>query len=253
MFKNVIVKKPCKAMLDGITTANLGKPDYELAMKQHDFYIETLKKCGVNVTVLEADEKYPDSCFVEDVALCTRKCAIITNPGAASRNGEQKDMAKVLSKFYEHIEYIKNPGTVEAGDIMMVGDHFYIGLSTRTNQNGADQMISILRKYGLDGSVVPLKKVLHLKTGLSYIENNNLLICGEFIENPVFKDFNKIIVPQEEAYGANSIWVNGHVLVPAGYPKTQKAIEALGYTVHVVDTSEFRKLDGGLSCLSLRF
>ena len=253
MFKNVIVKKPCKAMVNGITSASLGKPDYELAMKQHEFYIETLKKCGVNVTVLEADENYPDSCFVEDVALCTRKCAIITNPGAASRNGEQKDMAKVLSKFYDNIEYIKNPGTVEAGDIMMIGDHFYIGLSARTNQEGADQMIAILRKYGLDGSVVPLKKVLHLKTGLSYIENNNLLIAGEFIEDPVFKSFNKIIVPPEEAYGANSIWLNGHVLVPAGYPKTQKAIEDLGYIVHVVDTSEFRKLDGGLSCLSLRF
>lgn len=253
MFENVIVKSPCKAMVNGISSANLGKPDYELAVKQHKFYIETLKKCGVNVTVLNADEKYPDSCFVEDVALCTRKCAIITNPGAVSRKGEQVEMSEVLKKFYKDIEFIKAPGTIEAGDIMMVGDHFYIGLSARTNQDGADQMIKILNKYGLEGSVVPLKKVLHLKTGLSYIENNNLLIAGEFIDNPVFKDFNKIIVPEDEAYGANSIWVNGHVLVPAGYPKTQKAIEDLGYTVHVVDTSEFRKLDGGLSCLSLRF
>jgi dimethylargininase len=253
MFKNVIVRKPCKAMINGISTANLGKPDYELALKQHAFYIETLKKCGVNVTVLEADEKYPDSCFVEDVALCTRKCAIITSPGAVTRRGEQVEMKEVLKKFYKNIECIELPGTIEAGDIMMVGDHFYIGQSARTNKEGARQMIAILEKYGLSGSVVPLKKVLHLKTGLSYIENNNLLICGEFVDNPIFKDFNKIIVPVEEAYGANSIWVNGHVLVPAGYPKTQKAIEKLGYEVNVVDTSEFRKLDGGLSCLSLRF
>lgn len=253
MFKNVIVRRPCRAMIEGITSANLGKPDYELALKQHDAYIETLKKCGVSVTVLEADENYPDSCFVEDVALCTSKCAIITHPGAKSRQGEEVEMREVLKRFYENIEDIKAPGTIEAGDIMMVGDHFYIGLSARTNEDGAKQMISILNKYGLTGSIVPLKKVLHLKTGLAYLEDNNLLIAGEFVENPIFKSFNKVIVSEDESYGANCIWVNNNVLVPAGYPKVQKAIEKLGYTVHVVDTSEYRKLDGGLSCLSLRF
>lgn len=253
MFKNAIVRKPCKAMVNGITTANLGKPDYELALKQHEFYIKTLEKCGVKVTILEADERYPDSCFVEDVALCTKKCAIITNPGAPSRKGEEVEMKDVLKRFYDNVEVIQDPGTVEAGDIMMVGDHFYIGLSKRTNKEGAKQIIQILNKYGFTGSVVPLKTMLHLKTGLSYLENNNLLIYGEFIENPVFKDFNKIIVPEEEAYAANSIWVNDHVLVPAGNPKTLKAVEKLGYIVHEVEMSEFRKLDGGLSCLSLRF
>ncbi|SCL86027.1 dimethylarginine dimethylaminohydrolase family protein [Sporanaerobacter sp. PP17-6a] len=253
MFKNVIVRKPCKAIVNGITSANLGKPDFELAKKQHEFYIETLKKCGVKVTILDADEKYPDSCFVEDVALCTKKCAIITRPGALSRRGEEVEMKEVLKKFYSDIEEIKEPGTVEAGDIMMVGDHFYIGLSARTNKDGAEQMISILEKYGFSGSVVPLNEMLHLKSGLAYLENNNLLIAGEFIKNPVFKDFNKIIIPEDEGYAANCIWVNDHVLVPMGYPKTQEAIKKLGYKVEIVDTSEFRKLDGGLSCLSLRF
>lgn len=253
MFKNVIVRRPCKAMVEGITSANLGKPDYALALKQHDFYIETLKKCGVEVTILEAEEKYPDSCFVEDVALCTTKCVIITNPGAPTRKGEEVEMVGVLKKFYKNIEYIKAPGTCEAGDIMMVQDTFYIGLSARTNEEGARQMIEILNKYELKGCMVPLEKVLHLKTGLSYIENNNLLISGEFIENPLFKNFNKVIVPEDESYGANCIWVNSNVLVPKGYPKIQKKIEDLGYTVYVVDTSEYRKLDGGLSCLSLRF
>ena len=91
MFKNVIVRRPCKAMVEGITSApELGKPDYELALKEHDDYIAALKKCGVEVTVLEADERYPDSCFVEDPAVITSKCAIIANPGAASRNGEKR-------------------------------------------------------------------------------------------------------------------------------------------------------------------
>lgn len=255
MFKNVIVRRPCRAIVKGITTANLGKPDYELALKQHDKYIETLKSCGVDVTVLEANEEFPDSCFVEDVALCTKKCVIVTRPGAMSRREEimQLDMQETLKKFFPNIEYIKEPGTIEAGDIMMVGDQFYIGLSERTNESGAKQMIDILEKYELSGTVVPLKEVLHLKTGVSYLENNNLLVAGEFVNSPLFKDFNKIVIDKEESYSANCIWVNDTVLIPKGYPKTKEAIENKGYKVVEVDTSEYRKIDGGLSCLSLRF
>lgn len=255
MFKNVIVRRPCKAMVDGITTAELGKPDYDLALKQHNSYIEALKECGVEVTILEANEEFPDSCFVEDVALCTKHCVIVTRPGALSRQKEvlQEDMQTALKGFFENIEYIKEPGTIEAGDIMMVGDHFYIGLSERTNEEGANQMIRILEKYGLSGSVVPLKEVLHLKTGLSYIENNNLLVAGEFVSSPIFKDFNKIVINEDESYSANCIWVNDIVLVPKGYEATKLAIESFGYKVIEVDTSEYRKIDGGLSCLSLRF
>lgn len=256
MFKNVIVKRPSKSMIDGITSApELGKPDYALALKQHDAYVEALKYCGVNVTVLDADEDFPDSCFVEDVAVLTGKCAIITNPGAASRNGETKGIIETIKKFYtaDQMEYIKAPGTLEGGDVMMVGDHFYIGLSARTNQEGANQFISALNKHGLTGSVVSLEKVLHLKTGLAYLENNNLLVAGEFVDKDEFKDFNKIIICEEESYCANCIWVNDKVIVPFGYEKAKNAIEAAGYEVVLVDTSEYRKLDGGLSCLSLRF
>ena len=253
MFKNVIVKKPCSSMIDGLSSANLGKPNFQLAMQQHEVYIETLKKCGVSVTVLEADENYPDSCFIEDVALLTKECAIITRPGATSRRGEIVGLRETLEKFYKNIENIEAPGTIEAGDIMMVGNHFYIGLSARTNEDGAKQMISILNKYGLSGSMVTLEKVLHLKTGLAYLENNNLLVAGEFVHSPIFSSFNKIVIDEKESYSANCIWLNGHVIVPLGYENTRKAIENLGYIVHEVDTSEFRKLDGGLSCLSLRF
>ena len=255
MFTNVIVKTPCRAMINGITTADLGKPDYELALKQHAAYIEALRQCGVKVTVLEADEAYPDSCFVEDTAVLTRKFALITNPGAPSRKGEIEAMVPVIKKFYseDRIDYIQSPGILEGGDVMMVGDHFYIGISARTNVEGAQQLIDALKKYGMSGEMVPLHTILHLKTGLSYLENNHLLICGEFLENPTFSKFHQIQIAAGEEYGANCIWVNGKVLVPAGYPQTQKAIESLGYEVLVVDTSEYRKIDGGLSCLSLRF
>ena len=255
-FNNVIVRKPCKAVCDGITSApELGQPIYEKALAQHEKYIEALKKCGVEVTVLEADERYPDSCFVEDPALITRKCAIITNPGAASRNGEKNEIIGAVRKFFpeDKIEYIKDSGTLEGGDVMMVGDTFYVGLSARTNAEGIRQLGEILNKYGLECVQVPLEKVLHLKTGVNYLENNNMLVSGEFIDKPEFAKYNKIVIPEEEAYAANCIWVNGTVIVPEGYPAVLKAVQDAGYETLVVDTSEFRKIDGGLSCLSLRF
>lgn len=256
MFKNVIVRRPAKSLVEGITSApELGKPDYELALKQHDAYIDALKSCGVQVTVLEALEDYPDSCFVEDTAVLAKKCAIISNPGADTRRGESALMVDTIKKFYndDQIEYIKSPGTMEGGDVMMVGDHFYIGLSARTNEEGCRQFKEALAKYGYTCSVVSLEEVLHLKTGVNYIENNNMLVSGEFIEKEDFKSFNKILVPIEEAYGANCIWVNDTVIVPEGYPTVEKGVRDAGYKVIVTDTSEYRKLDGGLSCLSLRF
>lgn len=256
MFKNVIVRKPAKSMIDGITSApELGKPDYELAVKQHDAYIEALKSCGVAVTELPALEDYPDACFVEDVAVVNRKCAIITNPGAPSRNGEKAYIIDAIRKFYsdDQIAYIQSPGTLDGGDVMMVGDHFYVGRSARTNEEGIRQFIAILESYGLTGSEVTLEKVLHLKTGVNYLENNTFLVSGEFIEKEEFKNANLILIPDDEAYAANCIWVNNKVIVPTGYPKVAEAIQKAGYEIILTDTSEYRKLDGGLSCLSLRF
>lgn len=256
MFTNVIVRKPSRSMIDGITSApELGKPDYDLAVKQHDAYIEALKQCGVAVTELEALEEYPDSCFVEDVAVVTRKCAIITNPGAASRNGEKEHIVDTIKKFYkeDQIAYIKSPGTLEGGDVMMVGDHFYVGRSARTNEEGIRQFIEILESYGLSGSEVTLEKVLHLKTGVNYLENNTFLVSGEFLEKEKFKQARQIVIPEDEAYAANCIWVNDKVIVPSGFPKVAQAVKDAGYEVIITDTSEYRKLDGGLSCLSLRF
>jgi dimethylargininase len=253
MFTKAIVKIPCANMISGLTSANLGSPDYLNALVQHQYYINAFRKCGLEVKILDEDENYPDSTFVEDTALLTPSCAIITNPGAPSRKGEILEMKKVLIGLYGKVEEIKDPGTLEAGDVMMVGNHFYIGLSNRTNLAGAIQLITILNKYGLTGSTVSLEKVLHLKSGVSYLENNNLLVTSEFVYKPEFQKFNLIVIDDDESYAANSIWINGNVLVPQGFQKTKKKIERLGYTAIEVDVSEFRKLDGGLSCLSLRF
>jgi dimethylargininase len=253
MFTKAITRTPCKAMVDGLSSANLGKPDYQKALLQHADYIEALKECGLQVTELPADEKFPDSTFVEDVALMTPRCAILTNPGAPTRRLETRSMLKTIREFYAKVEMIEAPGTLEAGDIMMVGDHYFIGLSERTNRAGAEQMITILKNHGLRGSMVELTEVLHLKTGLGYLENNNLLACGEFLSKPEFQRYHLLKVDPDEAYAANSVWINGTVLTPRGFPKAMALIKSAGYNIREVDVSEFQKLDGGLSCLSLRF
>ena len=256
MFHNVIVRRPSRSLVDGITSApELGKPDYELALRQHDAYIEALKSCGVEVTVLNELEEYSDSCFVEDVAVLTGNCAVITNPGAPSRNGEKEHIVDAVRKFYsdEKIAYIEAPGTLEGGDVMMVGDHFYVGRSARTNEEGIRQFIAILERFGLTGSEVPLEKVLHLKTGVNYVGDDTFLVAGEFTEREEFKNARRILIPEDEAYSVNCIRVNDKVIVPSGFPKTVEAIRAAGFEVILTDISEYRKLDGGLSCLSLRF
>jgi dimethylargininase len=253
MFSKAIVRTPCKNMIHGITTAKLGKPDYHRALDQHQQYIAALQICGLEVTILDADERYPDSTFVEDTALLTPMCAILTNPGAASRKGEISEIKNTIRSFYTNLECIHDPGTLDAGDVMMAGRHYYIGLSGRTNKAGAEQLITLLHTYGMTGSTVVLENVLHLKTGVAYLENNVLVASGEFLKQPQFQKYNILNIDAEERYAANCVWINGRILLPKGYPKATRTIENAGFDILELDVSEFRKLDGGLSCLSLRF
>ena len=253
MFRNAIVLKPSPSIIEGLSSSNLGEPDFSLASEQHSRYIESLVYLGLEVNILPEKDMFPDSTFIEDIALCTPHCAVIANPGALSRRRETVGIIQVLKEFYKNIEVITSPGTLEAGDVMMVSDHYYIGISSRTNNEGADQLIHILEKHGMTGSKVPLLKMLHLKSGISYLENNNMLVAGEFIHNKEFDDFNLIRIDDYESYAANSLWINGTVIVPEGFPKTRAKIEKAGYNTISLDMSEFRKVDGGLSCLSLRF
>lgn len=253
MFKNVIVKTPGKSYVNGLTTVELGKPIYETLLEQHTSYIEALKKCGVQVTHLPASEEFPDSTFVEDTAVLTPEFAVITNPGAESRNKETVEMEEVLKDFYKKHYYIKAPGTLEGGDILLAEDHFYIGISNRTNEEGARQLKEIVESEGYKATIVPLEQFFHLKTGVTYLGDNRVVVAGEFIDHPVFDSYEKITVSDEEEYAANCIRVNDYVIIPKGYPITKKKINDAGYQTIELETSELKKHDGGLSCLSLRF
>ena len=252
-FSKAIVKIPCENMVNGLTTANLGKPDYKLALKQHEKYIEALQHCGLDVTILPFDNNYPDSTFVEDTALLTPECAIITMPGDPTRQGETESIKEAVSKYYNNIEQVNLPMTVDAGDIMMIGKHFYIGLSDRTNIEGANQVINILNKYRMSGSTIDINNMLHLKSGVNYLENNIIAVTEKLWDHNDLKDFDKIRVDNDEAYAANCLWLNGKVIVADGFPKIRNLIEKKGCEVITLCVSEFEKLDGGLSCLSLRF
>lgn len=253
MFTRAIVRTPAPSLVKGISSADLGPVDFERALQQHADYVLALEALGLAVTVLDAEEAYPDSTFVEDVALIFGATGIVTNPCAPSRNGETMSIRTALLEHFSNLSYISPPGTLDGGDVMSTGDCVYVGLSSRTNRSGAEQLGVHLEKIGLELVVVEMKEMLHLKTGVNYLDQGNLLVTGEFVEAPVWKGFNRTTVVRDEAYAANSVWINGSVLVPSGFPQTTSAIEQLGYQVVVVDTSEFQKLDGGLSCLSLRF
>ena len=244
---------PAQSLVDGITTAGLGEPDYPLALEQHRHYIDALESCHLTVEVMPADEQFPDSMFIEDTALLMPRCAIVTNPGAASRRGEVQQVSARLNQYYDKVESIQAPGTIDGGDVMMVDDHCYIGLSERTNRDGAAQMIKLLQAHGYNGSMLPISESLHLKSSVSYLENNNLVVTGELCDKAEFTEFKQIRIEEAERYAANCVWINDRVLVPTGFPRSAGMIQALGYSVIELDVSEFRKLDGGLSCLSLRF
>jgi dimethylargininase len=253
MFTHGIVRKPSKNFQDGLTSSDLGKPDYIKAIKQHSSYVEALKKCGLKIIALNADERFPDSTFVEDTAVVNKDLAVITNLGAPSRRGEEKEIKKVLEKYYNKVESIENPGTLEGGDVLKIENEYFVGLSSRTNKEGAIQLENILKEYGFTCSLIRLKTLLHLKSGVAYIGDNNLVVSGELIDNPIFKDFNLIKLEKDEVYASNCIEINNHVLIAEGFEKFRNLIVSLGYQILEINMSEIRKMDGGLSCLSLRF
>lgn len=252
MFTKAIVRKPSKTYSQGLSSSSLGIPDYQLCLKQHQAYIEALKKCGLEVIELKAEEDYPDSTFVEDTAIVTEKCAIITHPGHETRRGETDSIAKELKK-YRPIEQIKSPGTLDGGDIMQVENHFYIGLSDRTNKEGATQLTIFLSKYGYTASTIDVKDILHLKSGVNYI-GDGIIVLMESLENLNEIDaFEKIFIIPEETYASNCVRINDHIIMPSGFPDTKEKLSTTPYKIIELDMSEFEKMDGGLSCLSLRF
>jgi dimethylargininase len=256
MYTRAIVRPPAANFADGLTSVDLGKPDFAKALEQHTRYCTALEQCGLTLTRLPADANFPDSTFVEDTAIFTDRCAILTRPGAASRAGEVAGIEPTLREAFARIHTITAPSTVDGGDICQAGNHFFIGISERTNTEGARQLGEILATEGFTATPVDIRDVrgiLHLKSGIAYLGDNRLVLIDALADHSAFSDYEVVRIAPEENYAANCLRINATVILPAGYPQFEATVHALDYSAIVLDMSEFQKMDGGLSCLSLRF
>jgi len=251
-FTHAISRLPHENFAAGITTSDLGLPDYKTMLAQHAAYIQTLRQIGLDVTLLDPLPDFPDAHFVEDVAVITAEVAILTNPGAAARNGEARPMEPILAQ-HRPIERINAPGTMDGGDVLQVGKHFFVGVSERTNRAGAEQFGAIVSRHGYTWTAVDVAAGLHLKSSVNGLSEGTLLLTEEFAARPEFADYQHILMDEGEIYAANTLRVNDYLLTPHGFPKTLAKIQALGLKIVEMETSECEKMDGGLTCLSLRF
>jgi dimethylargininase len=251
-FTTAITRKPGKNFAEGLTTSTLGAPDYELILKQHAAYIDTLQSIGLEVIVLDEERDYPDAHFVEDTAVVAPEVAVIARPGATVRQGEEDSIAPVLAK-YRKTWRIQAPGALDGGDVLMVGNHIFIGISDRTNKDGAAQLGKFLEAYGKTWETLPVGAGLHLKSSINYIGKNTFVVTEEFANEEAFGAYDKIVVDVDETYAANTLWINDYLITPAGFPATRAKLDATGIKIIELDMSEVRKMDGGLTCLSLRF
>lgn len=254
-FTRAIVRPPPPSFARGLTSANEGVPDLDLALAQHRAYCEALRACGLRLVELAPDAAHPDSCFVEDTAILTARGAVLTRPAAPSRQGEVAAIAPALRRYFKEVAHIEPPGTVDGGDVCDADGQFVIGLSARTNEEGASQLARILEGWGFRSSLVDIRgqrALLHLKSGMSYLGDRRMVISRELAGCAALDGYDTIEVSPAEAYAANCVAVNGRVLVAAGYPRLAATLAARGCDVVPLEMSEFRKMDGGLSCLSLR-
>lgn len=252
IFTHAIVRKPGEDCAQGLTSGKLGTADYAKMSLQHANYVNVLRSIGLEVTVLDTLPGYPDAYFVEDAAVVTPNVAVITNLGAPSRQGEERMLEPVLAPFRDTAK-IQAPGTVEGGDVLMVGNHFFVGISGRTNEEGARQLSRILELFGHTWSSVVVGDGLHLKSSVNVVGPDTLLLTRDYAGRSEFQDYKKIVLDPAEEYASNTLWINDCLLVPAGFPRTKPQLMGLGLDIIELDISEARKMDGGLTCMSLRF
>lgn len=230
-----------------------GEPiDVARAREQHGLYCDVLSATGITLHRVAADDRYPDCCFVEDPVMVCGESAIMLNVGAATRRGEGEAIGKVLSRIKRPV-HMEPPGTLEGGDVLHVEETLFVGLTARTTTDGVDALRMILDGQGIRVVPVETEGALHLKSVCAYLGDGHLVVCPGHFDDSAFADYQRIEVPSEEAYAANCLSVNGKVIMAAGYPITKQRIEAAGFATAEVPVTEFRKGDGGVSCLSILF
>ncbi len=253
-FTHAIVRIPSRSVVKGLTSVDKGMPDADRLLNEHLAYTNVLRAIGARVTVLPRLERFPDSVFVEDAALCLGGSAIVLRPGASSRYGEAGMIRPDLEKLFATVIDLPGPGFVDGGDVLASDSELFVGLSARTDANGFEALKAVAEPLGY--AVRPVHtpaEILHFKTDCGLLDSKTIFSTEALADTGCFSGYRVITAPVGEEAAANLVRFNNSVLVTAGYPQTVAKLESKGYEVIVVASYEAAKLDGGLSCMSLRF
>lgn len=223
--------------------------DLTKAREQHRAYCRTLEDLGLEVIRLESDDEHADSCFVEDNAVVHSGRALICRMARPARRGEEGPVEEALS-HYVRTKRTVGPGTIEGGDIVHLPDGLLSGLSERTNQNGIDQM-----RAWLDVKVDAIEdpRMVHLKSHVTYLGDGKMIVSRRFARHHTLQRFELVVLPEDEAYAADTLTVGGTVLMCSGRVQSHALVRDAGFDVIPLDTSEFEKCEGALTCLSILF
>jgi dimethylargininase len=253
-FTHAITRRPGHSITGGLRAVDTGAPDLATMLTHHAAYVAALRATGATVIELDPLDAYPDSVFVEDTALCLPEGAVVMRPGAPSRLGEAAEMAPHLRALYGQVLTIDGPGHIEGGDILMTETEILVGRSARTDAAGIAELARKIAPWGHSVREVHTPPgVLHFKTDCSLLDASTILATDRLAASGCFAGYKVIAVAEGEEAAANTIRFNDLVLMPAGFPKTAERIAKAGFTVREIGNSECAKLDGGMSCLSLRF
>lgn len=253
-----IVRRPARSLAQSCELTHLEREpiSFDALERQHRAYRDALASAGARVIALDAIEALPDSVFVEDAAVVLDERAILTRPGAMSRRAEPAHIASTLAPF-RHCDTLVAPGTLEGGDVLRIGRTLYVGLSTRTDATGIEQLAAFLQPYGYRVASVQIHGSLHLKTACTALDAETLLLNPAWVDVDTFDGFSKIEVADDEPFAANVLPVGDARLVNAAFPRTRERVEAFcaraGLRAIAVDISEFGKAEAGLTCMSLVF
>ncbi len=251
-FKKAIIRKPCKNVVNGISSKKI-KPSYKNLVEEHEFYTKTLNNLNLEVIQLNELENFPDSVFVEDPALIYKSTCIILNPRDKSRNYESKIIKNEINKYFDNILFIEN-GYVEGGDVLNINDHFIIGVSRRTNKVGAQNLANLLESLGATVKICETPKtILHFKSECSLLDNDTILVSMQMSQLEYLKSNYKLIeLPIGEEGAANCLRINNNLLIPDGYIRAEEILSKK-YNIIRIKIDEIKKIDAGLSCMSLRW
>ena len=253
-FTRAVTRRPSASIVNGLRAEDLGTPDLAKMEEAHAHYVATLKKTGSEVIELPALDEYPDAVFVEDTALCLPQGAVMMRPGASTRMGEVAEMEPTLRRLYDDVRRIEGPGHIEGGDILVTGREILVGRSDRTDAAGVAELTEIVSEWGHKlREVFTPPGVLHFKTDCSLLDGETILATKRLDASGCFEGYRVLHTAEGEEAAANSIRFNQFVLCPAGFPRTAEMLSNAGYEVVQISNSECAKLDGGMSCLSLRF